>query len=482
MNIPCPCARTPWPAALIFGLAGSSLLAALAATGSVSRALIVALAPAVIFGLAALIASDRSILVFGALALGMTASPLNTPLPTPGGVKVFAADLVVLLALVSWIAAWLVGDRLGHKPRWPHTPVLRWPLLLLAIALVWAAVRGHEAYGASLIGQPVRFVLYAGIAAAIADLPPAKAYKGIVAVFYTGTVWMLLNAVYYLATGTSQTGASSLSTGGTRVLSLSVAVYLAAALVLALLNLQIDHSATRRLLHVAVAALAAFGVVLAFGRGTFAAIAVILPVLMLFFRRVRGAFVGFLPLCLPFAALAVLLIPRVTPDLGPTLVSRLTGSPTTDLSVRWREEANRAVWAQVQESPLVGVGFGRESSFTLEGVRYVIGQDPHNSFTWLLAGGGVFSLGSFALVLLAFVGDAWRRLRRTSESRERLIIVWSGFALLVILVNTVAGPVLSADPSMLIAMWTLLLLPSIVAPTGGSPRPLALDGNRSPLT
>jgi O-antigen ligase len=464
--------RTSRPAQFALGLGGSVLLAALVARGGTPLAFMAAAVPAVLIAFGALVASDRSILVFGALALSITAGPLNNPLPLPGGVSIFTADLVVVLALAAWLAAWLTGDRSSSELRWHRTPILAWPLLLFAVAMIWAAVRGHELYGTSLVGQPVRLVLYAGIAAAIAGMTARKAYAGIVAVFYVGTVWMLLNAAYFIATGTSQTEAQRLSTGGARVLSLSVAMYMAAALFLALLNLQIDDSARRRALHITIAALAASGTLLAFGRSTFAALAVVLPLLLFFFRRVSGPFFGLLPLCLPFVVLGAILIPRVEPDLATTLADRLRGSPSTDLTVRWREEANAAVWEQVRESPLIGVGFGRETDFILNGTRWEIGQDPHNSFMWLLAGGGVFALGSFALILVAFTADAWRRLRRVTDPHARLIIAWSALALFMFLVNAGAGPVLSGEPSIMLTVWVLLLLPSIVTSTPSPTRPL----------
>ena len=48
---------------------------------------------------------------------------------------------------------------------------------------------------------------------------------------YGGTVWMMLNAAYYLATGTSQTDQINLSTGGLRVLSSTVGLYLGGGVV-----------------------------------------------------------------------------------------------------------------------------------------------------------------------------------------------------------------------------------------------------------
>lgn len=429
-----------------------------------SVALFFGLLPIALVAFGALVAGHRAVLIYGALALGMVPSLLKDPLPLSASLAIFPADIVVILAVLSWGAARLMGGQGAARPGWPSSPVIGWPLLIFAIGVFWAVTRGHEQYDLAFVSHPTRLVLFAAIGFAIVGLDSKRLYKGIVAVFYWGTVWVFATAVYSVVSGTSQTGASSLSTGGTRVLALSVALYLACALFLALLNLEIDETARGRALHIAVACLALFGIILAYGRGTFAAVAVAVPLLVLGFRRVRRSLLSLLPLCLPFLALAAIFVPRAMPELAPTLINRVT-PPTADqdLSVRWRQEANAAVWPQVEESPLIGVGFGRPASFTLEevGRRFTIGQDPHNSYVFLLAGGGVFVLASFVLLLLTFAFDCWRRLRHAREGHERVLIIWSGFALFAFLVNALAEPLFNW-PTVLLTIWTLMLLPSSV--------------------
>ena len=102
----------------------------------------------------------------------------------------------------------------------------------------------------------------------------------------------------------------------------------------------------------------------------------------------------------------------------------------TDANVQWRLRANRAVLEQFREQPLVGVGFGRRSGFFIEvenettGLpalrRVEIGQDPHNGYVFLLAGGGILALGTFALLLGTFAIDVVRRYRTNSDPRARL--------------------------------------------------------------
>jgi O-antigen ligase len=403
------------------------------------RATLIAVLPAVLVIAAALVASNRSILVFGALGLEMTAEPItHFVFQAPGGLSVYPADILVLLAIGSWLVGRLVAGR-GDGPRAPSTPMLGWPFALFSVAILTAVSRGHAAYGTSYFSTATKLVLYAGIAFAIADLEPRKVHRGLVVVFYVGTVWMTLNALYFLAVGRSQLGEGTyeISTGGQRVVSLTVAMYLATAIFLALLNLGIDVSARRRALHLTIAALAVFCILNAYGRTTFVAVVVALPFLFVFGGRVREAVVGFVPLLIPFVALAAILVPLAVPDLVPTLVERVTQPRSRDTSYQWRVEARDRVLEQFHESPIVGVGFGRKTEFQHDGFRYELaGQDAHNGYVYLLAGGGLFAFGTFLLLVATFLRDAVRRYRAAIDPRSRVIVVWSGLAVSVFLVNS----------------------------------------------
>jgi O-antigen ligase len=117
------------------------------------------------------------------------------------------------------------------------------------------------------------------------------------------------------------------------------------------------------------------------------------------------------------------------------------------------------------------VGFGRQTTvnFTqtdrygvqVAQLQTTITQDAHNSYLWLLAGGGIACLASFLLVLLVFFCDALRRARNAVDEHERIIVVWSMATVFVFLLNALTGPVLS-NAMLMLAIWTLLLLPSIV--------------------
>lgn len=451
--------RLPQPPAvgvLAVAAAGNAGLAAILAARGVPVAVVLAVLPAALVAFGALVASSRALLLFTAVALSIIAPPVVRPLPLQLPGRVYSSDLVILLILAGWTAARLAAPP-GRKPEWPRAPVLGWPFLFFAAAMLSAALRGHVEHGANLVGQPVRLVLYAAVAFAMTQVTYRQVHRGLVAVLYLGTAWMLVNAAYYRAAGQYQTDQVFLSTGGARTLSLTVAMYLASALILSLLNLQLETHARWRALHLTVAGLAAFGVVLAFGRATFAALAVVLPLLVVGFGRIREALLGLLPLCLPFVLLAAIAVPRALPDVGPTFVDRVTTPAGVDKNVRWREEASKAVLAQVRESPVVGVGFGKDAVFTFDRVRQSVDQDPHNSFLYLLAGGGAAALGSFLLIVAVSAVGAWRRFLRAA-AEERVLVAWSSLTLFVFLVNAASAPVFS-DPIVLLTIWALLLVP-----------------------
>jgi O-antigen ligase len=238
-------------------------------------------------------------------------------------------------------------------------------------------------------------------------------------------------------------------------------------MICALVNLELERRPIRQLGHAAVAGLALFGVIVAFGRTTYAAVVLIVPLLLVTRRYMRRTVFLMVPLFVPILVLAALVVSTAAPNVLPTLEKRVLGSSSQDLNVRWRKQANEAVLEGVDKELLTGVGFGRTVQFELDGVIYVISDDPHNSFVWLLSGGGMLALGSFVLLGVLYVGDGFRRLRR-ADAIGQAVIVWSLGTWLAFMVNAVAGPVLP-HPVMLLTIWVLFALPSLV-PDPTAPR------------
>jgi O-antigen ligase len=101
------------------------------------------------------------------------------------------------------------------------------------------------------------------------------------------------------------------------------------------------------------------------------------------------------------------------------------------------------------------------TQFELNRQVITIRGDPHNSYAFLLAGGGVLALGSFLLLSGVFVVDSLRRLRGASAEGQALV-VWALATWAAFMINAATGPVL-ASPVMLMTVWVLLALPSVVA-------------------
>jgi hypothetical protein len=475
--------RQPQIAALFFcGVGLNIALGVAVGRGMGNRAALVALAPLVIAVLSWIVVSHRNTLVFIALAYAIFgAGPLGDRVPGTGGTTIYITDVLVLLAFGAWIVARLLASP-AELARWPRTPVLSWPLLAFAVAMLLAVVRGHDRYGAPYVGQPARMIFYAGIGAAIAGMTARTAYRGVVAVFYAAAVWEALAGVYYLATGTSQTP-SEVSTGGTRALALSTAMFLAGSLVLALLNLDREGMAGRWPLHVAIAALATFGIVISLGRTTFAAVGVLVPVFFIALRRMRRSVLSILPLFIPLILLCVLVLPLVAPSFGTALENRLTGHVRTDASLVLRERKYHAVLEGFSEEPIRGLGFGR--TVRVENIDRSIlffSGDPENSYIYLLAGGGVLALGAFILILVTFYLDAFRRLLRT-HGESRALVAWGASMAFILLVNTLTGPVLT-NPPLLLTLWIALILPAVArtAPASASQEASLRESARLPRT
>jgi O-antigen ligase len=451
-------------------LAAGAALNALAlvafAGGEVRLAVAIVVAPMLAVVVGTILAADGTVLVLAALALELTLPQLNDPLPFSGGANIYPADLVIGLVLTGWLVQRLAaamthpdreeGERLQ---RWP--PAVGLPLLLFAIAIGSAAIRGHARYGEPLLSAPVRMLIYAAIVLAIFRTTPQKLYRGIVIVFYAGAVWQLANAGYYALVGGSQSIAADLSTGGTRLLSVSVSLYLAGTFFLALINLSQNAPGRARLLHGAMLLLSGIEILLAYSRGTFLTVAILGLLLVFFLRDVRIGALSAFPLAIPLLVAAVLVLARTHSTVIPTFVNRITPSIAQDPSIQWRGQANEALWRQVRESPFVGVGFGRNLHFFANNIEFETTQDAHNDFLYLLAASGIFGLGSFLLVVGTALGDAFRRYRGSTVPEERALVMFAVVTALSFLLNGIVEPLVTL-PTILLTIWALLLLPASV--------------------
>lgn len=449
---------------LAFGAAAvaANLAVAVAlASGRAIAAIPLALLPILLLAFGWLLAGHSAVLAYVALGLNFTGlTLLNEPLPLGGGIAIYATDVILLLAVGAWIAERLTRrNRPGERA--PLPLAISWPLLALTVFVILAVVQGHTRYGTGLFGQPVRLILYAGIAVALAGTAAPTLWRGITIVFYSGAVVQFLNALYHLAAGGSETDSLTLSTGGTRILALSTATYLVGSLVCALLNLERSGERfSRQIGHAVIAVIAFFGIIVAFGRTIYLAVAVILLALFLTRKALRHAVLLLLPLVLPALIVVILLIPVFAPTLTPTLTSRLGSPPASDINVEWRRRGREASLAGLDQHLLTGFGFGRPVRFVFLGRIQDVTGNPHNSYVYILTGGGVLALASLLAVMLAYVVDVLRRLRR-AVGVEQMLLVWSLCTWFAFMVNAGVEPTLSTA-TQLMTIWILMIVPWVV--------------------
>jgi O-antigen ligase len=143
------------------------------------------------------------------------------------------------------------------------------------------------------------------------------------------------------------------------------------------------------------------------------------------------------------------------------LADRVSLAGASDFSVQKRQDANALFWAQVEDSPIIGVGFGKKELLTFVGRTTEIEQGFHNSWLFLLAGGGAITVTAFVLVLAVYLRDVWRRIKGAVWPYERVLLIWSVLMLFTLLLNAIAEPLFSF-PSVLLTIWLLLFLPGIV--------------------
>lgn len=444
-----------------------SLLTAFAlVTVGPAPAVALALVPLLAMAAAYLMTTGQAVLYGAAIALpALSLAIIAQPLVG----TVVLQDVIAVLALGALLFATMLAR--GRLPPVPWTPVLGWPLVLFATAITISTLRGHFAYGVSLLGQPLRLFLYATIVAGLIGMTVPRLYRIVVALFYSGAVVIALTVLYYLAAGGSASHSSDLSTGGIRPLAISTSLYAAGALFLAMLNLRLASSSRDRVLHLCFAAIALFGVVAGFGRAAYLGVLIVGVVFLLASPRLRNSIGSLVPLALPFLVLLAIGVQFAAPQFVESVGARISASPTSDANVQWRVEATKAVLAQVREQPLFGVGFGKTTEIFLEVVdptsqipatqRVEIDQDPHNGYVYLLAGGGLVTLGAFLLLLGVFAVDAARRYRSTSDPIAKLLILWACATLFVFLLNAASGTSF-ASPINVLTIWALLVLPAVV--------------------
>jgi len=307
------------------------------------------------------------------------------------GVSVFPSDVIVLAAIGSFFALRYVSTE-DQQPRMLDTLVLKWPLLLFALLLLPGIWRGHERYGESLVSQPARLVFYAGLAAAMTELTARQGFRLVTVGLYVIAVWQSILAAYHIVTGTSQTPINILSTGGTRVLSLTTGMFLGTALVIAIVNIELEQRTRRRLVHALFGAIATVGIVLAYGRTTFLALAVVFLFLAWTLPETRRLALRKWLWWVPAAALLAIAIGVAMPSSASQVIDRVKANPLTDQSVRWRLAGIHAVLAGMKD----GQWDTRSGLLTADatGNHLINASYEYGTTGWRVQGGVIFTVGT----------------------------------------------------------------------------------------
>lgn len=453
------------PLHLLWGLValGPALLGLAIGLGH-PKAAVIAVVPILFLVLKGLAGPGRWIAVLVALGTGLIGKPVSERLPL-GGTGVWLADLIVAGVVAGFAIEWMLKPA-DQRPKLPRMLIMGLPMLLFVGALLIGAARGHQRYDATLIGMPLRLAAYSAIAFALPGVTPVRALKGVTWVLYIGSVYLAMVASYHIATGTSATEVLNLSTGGIRYIGISAATYAAAAFVLAILNLGSGRG--RPLLHLTIALLAGFDVIVAYTRTIWLTLTIILLIAVLVAPRIRDALVASVPIVIPVLSLGIVLVLTLAPDLVSTLVERVSTPASQDTSVQWRANAYQAVLSGTSDEPVLGVGFGRETSFSLNGQPNYITGDPHNGFIYVYAGSGILGVAALALVLLAYLADLTRRWR-WSSGEARTLVAWCGASWVLLMVHAASEPVFTT-PHLMITIWICMVLPSVVVPPPASAR------------
>jgi O-antigen ligase len=420
----------------------TQLLVALAAFRS--PVLAIALAGAVgVLALLALAIGTRSgtLLIAGFLVVVTVCLPgdvaLQYRLPVGGG-GIFIVDFILALLLAS-----LVLYALAHPDLRPLESPVRLPFLLFVVWVATAAVvgflRGNEF---KLILQDGRalayYLLFFVVILLVNDRRTVLWFLRLLAlsvpvVFAIGAVFAALGQgmrLEYVEPGVSRFPAPDDVFLMSSVMTLTfVAVWPA------------GRPRPRWLW--ALLLLSLLGLVLSLVRGNWLAFAVAVLYLLVILRvreRFRLIALGAVVLVVLTGVLAV-----AQPAVLRSVVSRaLAVTAVNDRNVQWRLIENRAVGAQIKDSPWVGNGLGKDYLFDWS--RY--GVEPyrksyiHNAYYWFVHRLGIVGMVLFAWLALAFLLP-WMKARAALPRDDPWLLglIYGGRALLVsLLVVSITSP------------------------------------------
>jgi O-antigen ligase len=374
--------------------------------------------------------------------------------------RVTVADLVLVLPVVVVVcSAFAGGEIAGRVPAlWRATP-FRLALFVFVVLVVIAVAKGYSSAGEHGPLQSLRLAIAPVLLLSVAVFRDRRELlNGLRLTFYAFITYSFFEALFNLATGRSATSAAAVSTGGTRTVANSTAMYLAIGLILVAFHLAREDRLLRRLGLSALMAMSLFGIFLALARTTWLALAAVTLVLLVFTPEARRGAVRFLALAAPLIVLAALLAPIVAPTQVQDVEQRLSRpqGQGQDESAVFREQAWGLMLDRWELSPAFGRGFGQTVSFRSNDKSTVdVTNDPHNGFIYLLVAMGVVGLATFSLIQLGFLRACFRSVKLPGG---RDLALWALAAWVIYMVNVFTG-VLLGTQALMMFLWYLLAVP-----------------------
>lgn len=375
------------------------------------------------------------------------------------------ADAIIVLPAVVVVASALGGGEIAARA-WAllRAHAFKLAIAVFVVLVLIAVARAYASPSQAGANQAARMALAPLLLFSLAVFRDRRdLMRSLRITFYTYAVLQTGRTLYYLATGGSETGSAIVSTGGARTVSNSSAMFLGMVLVLAALHLVREERFARSIGLSLLMLVSIAGITLALARTTWIALAVLVVALLALLPEARRAAAGFLATVTPLIVLGALLVPVLAPDQVDYVRDRLEAPDqgTVDNSFEFRRIAWGLMLERWEENPWVGQGFGQTVSFPAnDGSTFVVTNDPHSGFIFLLTSLGIVGIAVFALVQLGFVRMCWRAIRSTPLARD--LGIWTLAAWALYMANAATGVVFGVT-SLMVLLWYFLAVPVAVA-------------------
>lgn len=396
--------------------------------------------------LSLLVGSRRGTLVIGALLVAvMVVLPGDVALayriPVGGG-GIFIVDVLLALLLCS-----MVVYALARRSWSMVTSPVRVPMLLylcwMCVEVVNGYLRGNDP---KLILQDVRSMAYYSVFFfAIMMVTDRRLVLLFLKLLGVCVPIVFLTGCYYYAIGQGMT-LEYVEPGVSRFPA-SDDIFLMSSVMTAAFIAVWPAGRSRPKWLWLLFAISALGLILSFVRGNWVAFVVAVFYLLVVLRT--GERLRLIAVALVAGALLTAGIAAVQPALLRSVVSRaLAVTELQDRNVQWRLIENEAVGKQIDQSPIIGNGLGKEYLFDWS--RY--GVEPyyktyiHNDYYWLVHRLGFVGLGIFIWLVLAYLLP-WMKYRASLPRDDPWLtgLVYGGRAMCVaLLAVSITSPRLSA--------------------------------------